>query len=245
MSWKIGLIGTGNIAAFWATNLTKVKGVTLYVKGSDLTKSIEFSTTYGIHLADEKSAIDCYFVCVQDRNICEAIASLEDSIPVFVCAGLFSISTYQHRPIGIIYPLQTIQAQALPSIDEVPFLCEFNKKAHEFGNKLLMQLSLNFTMLNEEARFASHLAAVFINNFGYFVMKKGIKHAESHQIPVDLFEFLISKTVSNILKNNDLQTGPAKRNDVVTIEKHKEMLRGQSLELYEFLTAQIKSDHTP
>ena len=245
MSWKIGLVGTGNVAAFWAINLTKVKGVSLYVKGSNSAKTIEFSNTYSIDAEDEKSGVDCYFVCVQDRNISEVIESLEDSIPVFICAGLFSISAYPHRPIGIIYPLQTIQTQALPTIDEVPFLCEFNDKALEFGDRLLRQLSLNFTLLNEEARFASHVAAVFINNFGYFVMNKGIEHAQSHQIPINLFELLISKTTSNLLNNKDLQTGPARRNDVITMEKHKGMLSGSTLELYEFLSAQIKTNYIP
>ena len=35
MSWKIGLVGTGNVAAFWAINLTKATGASLYVKGSN------------------------------------------------------------------------------------------------------------------------------------------------------------------------------------------------------------------
>jgi len=244
MSWKIGLVGTGNVAAFWAINLTKIKGVSLYVKGSSSSKTFEFITTYGIHAEDEKSEVDCYFVCVQDRNITEVIQSLEVSIPVFVCAGLFSIRAYSNRPIGIIYPLQTIQTHALPSFEEVPFLCEFNNEAHEFGNSLMRQLSLNFTLLNEEARFASHVAAVFINNFGYFVMNQGIAHVQSHQIPLDLFESLISKTTSNLLISKDLQTGPAKRNDVITMDKHKALLSGSTLELYEFLSAQIKNNYT-
>ena len=245
MSWKIGLVGTGNVSAFWALNLTKVKGVSLYVKGSNTAKTIEFSNTYGIDAEDGNSGVDCYFVCVQDRNISKVLESLDVSIPVFICAGLFSISAFTHRPIGIIYPLQTIQTQALPTIAEVPFLCEFNDKALEFSNRLLTQLSLNFTLLNEEARFASHIAAVFINNFGYFIMNKGIEHAKSHQIPLDLFQLLISKTTSNLLNNKDLQTGPARRNDLVTMEKHKGMLSGSTLELYEFLSAQIKTNYIP
>jgi hypothetical protein len=98
--------------------------------------------------------------------------------------------------------------------------------------------------LNEEARFASHVAAVFINNFGYFVMNQGIAHARSHQIPVNLFESLISKTTSNLLISKDLQTGPAKRNDVITMDKHKALLSGSTLALYEYLSTQIKNNHT-
>ena len=244
MSWKIGLVGTGNVAAFWAVNLTKAKGISLYVKGSNEDKTAEFCNNYHVNIANKESVVDCYFVCVQDRNITEVIQSLEDSIPVFICAGLFSIHAYSNRPMGIIYPLQTIQTNALPSFEEVPFLCEFNSEAHEFGNSLLRQLSLNFTLLNEEARFASHVAAVFINNFGYFVMNQGIAHARSHQIPVNLFESLISKTTSNLSISKDLQTGPAKRNDVITMDKHKALLSGLTLALYEYLSAQIKNNHT-
>ena len=84
MSWKIGLVGTGNVAAFWAINLTKATGASLYVKGSNSAKTIEFSNTYGIDAEDENSGVDCYFVCVQDRNISEVIESLDVSIPVFI-----------------------------------------------------------------------------------------------------------------------------------------------------------------
>jgi hypothetical protein len=76
-------------------------------------------------------------------------------------------------------------------------------------------------------------------------MNKGIEHAQSHQIPINLFELLISKTTSNLLINKDLQTGPARRNDLVTMEKHKGMLSGSTLELYEFLSAQIKTNYIP
>ena len=34
MSWKIGLIGTGNVASFWAENLSRFPSVELFVKGS-------------------------------------------------------------------------------------------------------------------------------------------------------------------------------------------------------------------
>jgi len=178
MPWKIGLIGTGNVASFWAHNLKGIVSAELFVRGSSPEKTGSFVTTHGLIELDAQ-AVDVFLICVQDRNIASAITALPEHTPAFICAGLFSI-----------HP--------------------------------------------------SHLAAVFINNFGYFLMKHGLSLAQAHNIPSSLFKPLINQTISNLLLDKDLQTGPARRNDIETLRSHESMLSDQSLEIYKALSAFIQ-----
>jgi hypothetical protein len=149
------------------------------------------------------------------------------------------LSSSNHNAAGIIYPLQTIQAKAIPSFDEVPFLCEFPSTARACGLRFLTDFNLSYTEASEEARFAAHLAAVFINNFGYFTMKRGLSHAATKDLPADLFKPIIEKTIANLFIKGDLQTGPARRNDLETIAKHQAKLSGSFRELYDFISNSI------
>ena len=68
MPWKIGLIGTGNVASFWAHNLKGIDSVELFVRGSSPEKTRSFVTTHGLIELDTQ-AVDVFLICVQDRNI--------------------------------------------------------------------------------------------------------------------------------------------------------------------------------
>ena len=238
MSWKIGLIGTGNVASFWAENLSRFPSVELFVKGRTSEASNIFSEKFKIQ-ALESQSIDCFLICVQDRNIDHILQTIDPAIPSFICAGLYSLSSSNHNAAGIIYPLQTIQAKAIPSFDEVPFLCEFPSTPRACGLRFLTDFNLSYTEASEEARFAAHLSAVFINNFGYYTMKRGLSHAATKDLPGDLFKPIIEKTIANLFIKGDLQTGPARRNDLETIAKHQAKLSASSRELYDFISNSI------
>lgn len=238
MSWKIGLIGTGNVASFWAKNLNSLPSVELFVKGRTPEVSSIFSEKFNIQSLESQS-VDCYLICVQDRNIDHILQTIDSAVPTFICAGLYSLKQNTHKASGIIYPLQTIQINAIPSLDEVPFLCEFPSKARACGLRFLTDFNLSYTETSEEARFAAHIAAVFINNFGYYTMKRGLSLAETKDLPADLFKPIIDKTIANLFIQGDLQTGPARRNDIETMTKHQANLSGSSRELYDFISNSI------
>jgi len=238
MSWKIGLIGTGNVASFWAKNLNSFPSVEFFVKGRTPEASSIFSEKFNIQPLESQS-VDCFLICVQDRNIDHILQTIDSAVPTFICAGLYSLKENTHKASGIIYPLQTIQINAIPSLDEVPFLCEFPSKARACGLRFLTDFNLSYTETSEEARFAAHIAAVFINNFGYYTMKRGLSLAETKDLPADLFKPIIDKTIANLFIQGDLQTGPARRNDIETMTKHQANLNGSSRELYDFISNSI------
>ena len=98
-----------------------------------------------------------------------------------------------------------------------------------------------------EKRRYMHMIAVFCNNFTNFIMASA-----NHLLPNDqgfeLFFPMIQENLKNLQKVEDpwqLQTGPAKRKDKKTIEKHLEMLEHQEVarEIYTNMTRLIQKYH--
>jgi predicted short-subunit dehydrogenase-like oxidoreductase (DUF2520 family) len=220
MPWKIGLIGTGNLAAFWAREIIKHRETVVFVKGSNNEKTIAFGSQHACAALEENSDVDLYLIAVQNDAIDQVIAELPTHRPVFVCAG-FHRSNLPH--VGYLYPLQSIHVNRMPRIEEVPFLIDAREELGKLGEKFLSSIGATFHHVTTEERLHSHLAAVFINNFGYFILKEGLALGNK-VLPTEMFLPLLHKTVENALSEEDLQTGPARRNDRLMMEEQLRML---------------------
>ncbi|MDO9137294.1 MAG: DUF2520 domain-containing protein, partial [Lutibacter sp.] len=69
----------------------------------------------------------------------------------------------------------------------------------------------------------------------------GHEICEQNKVPFEILLPLILETANKIstLSPLEAQTGPAKRNDTKTIEKHKAMLTENQIEIYTLLTNSI------
>ena len=88
-----------------------------------------------------------------------------------------------------------------------------------------------------------HVAAVFVNNFTNHLYQIGSEICEKNQVPFEILKPLITETANKIMviSPNDAQTGPAKRNDIATIEAHEAFLANQNhLNIYKILTQSIQ-----
>ncbi len=95
--------------------------------------------------------------------------------------------------------------------------------------------------ISTEDKSRYHLAASIISNlstalidWGFGIMEEiGIEQRDSR----DAFQSLIEGTISNIMADGtvDALTGPVKRGDIHTIEKHLEALDGDQALMYKLL----------
>lgn len=242
MPWKIGLIGTGNLAAFWAREITRNRENTIFVKGSNHDKTTAFCAHHGGQALQENSDVDLYLIAVQNDAIDHVIEELLTNRPVFVCAG-FHRSKLPY--IGYLYPLQSIHVNRMPRMEEVPFLIDAREELGKLGERFLSSIGATFHHVTTEKRVQSHLAAVFINNFGYFILKEGLKLGNK-VLPTESFMPLLHKTVENALSMEDLQTGPARRNDRLMMEEQLQLLNtiDPSLaDLYQHISQKIFQKH--
>jgi predicted short-subunit dehydrogenase-like oxidoreductase (DUF2520 family) len=192
---------------------------------------------------------DVYIIGIPD----DAIASFSESLPfsnrlVVHTSGGVSIEeiSKKHRK-GVFYPLQTFSIKREVDYSEIP-ICIEAKEASDgiLLKKLGETISEKVVEVTSSERAKLHLAAVFVNNFVNHCYQIGYDILSENNLPFSLLEPLIAETSRKIktLPPFEAQTGPAKRNDLNTIEKHLHLLQeSEHLELYKLLTEAIQTNY--
>jgi hypothetical protein len=235
MPWKIGIIGTGNVASFWVKALKNFPELEIFAKGHTLGDTDFFIKNQEVKPLNRNINIDFYLLAVTNDAIDMVLQELPPTIPVFICAG-FHASTLPH--VGYMYPLQSIHLNDLPELNDVPFLVEFNSLNAEIGQKFLNRIGAIYQETSTETRHLAHTAAVFLNNFAYYICTEGLRLVPP-DLSKELLKPMVHKTFVNIFKNIDLQTGPARRKDIKMIQEQQEFLqlhRPEVAELYRTLS---------
>ena len=95
--------------------------------------------------------------------------------------------------------------------------------------------------LNSSEREKLHVSAVFANNFSNYMFACADSLCKEFDLPFDILRPIIMETGKKIqtMAPREAQTGPARRNDRVVIQKHIEMLRGEKKEIYTLLSNAI------
>jgi predicted short-subunit dehydrogenase-like oxidoreductase (DUF2520 family) len=145
----------------------------------------------------------------------------------------------------VLYPLQSLRKE-IQQIPEIPFLIDANNTVSLARIKeMALQLSPIVHIANDEERNLLHVAAVFVNNFTNHLYSQAADFCENENIDFDLLKPLIIETASRLRYTHPahLQTGPAKRNDIKTIQQHQAILKkyGNLLSLYKTFTSSIQS----
>ena len=130
----------------------------------------------------------------------------------------------------------------------LPFCIEAaNTATLEKLQKMVANISTKVYTLDGEQRKYLHLASVFANNFGNCINAMAQQIMEQNNLPFEIIHPLIEETTKKIQYGNlwSLQTGPAKRGDSGTLDKHRRLLADSPkyLEAYNILT-QIIEDNT-
>ena len=88
--------------------------------------------------------------------------------------------------------------------------------------KFALTLSDKVQYADDEQRQKMHVAAVIVNNFTNYIYTLNNDFCKKEGIDFSMLFPLLSETVNRLQHNapDMMQTGPAKRNDAVTIQKH-------------------------
>ncbi|MDR1950719.1 MAG: DUF2520 domain-containing protein [Bacteroidales bacterium] len=185
---------------------------------------------------------DLYFIAVSD----DAIEDVANLIPEHKFFAHTSGSVELSRG-GVFYPLQTFSKNVEVDWTNVPILIEEIEMNIIYD--IAKKISNNVHLTTPEKRRQIHLAAVFACNFTNHLWTISENLLNEKNISFDLLKPLIYQTVRKIETHHpkDIQTGPAVRNDLKTMEKHREMLRMGGvcpplLEIYNILSKSIQND---
>lgn len=230
---KISFIGTGNCATVLA-RLSKQKGHTVL-------QFIGRNEASGKALAAEMQAgfislsqapdlqTELVIVCLSDNALPAALAGMNfGKIPVVHTAGAVSMNVLGNisENIGILYPLQSVSKDT-NDLPVIPFIIEGNNEPMRlFLRHFASTLSDTVDELDEEKRLRLHAAAVIVNNFTNYLYNVAKTFCEQEHIDFNLLKPLIQETAERIKDHSpgDVQTGPAIRKDITTLDKHLRLL---------------------
>lgn len=192
---------------------------------------------------------EIYVVAVPD----DAIASFTQSFPykealVAHTSGSVSIETVSntHRK-AVFYPLQTFSKDREIAWSEVPICLEATVAEDKATlQQLAAAISDTVVWMSSEKRRTLHLAAVFLNNFVNHLYHISEEIINEQQLDFKLLLPLLNETAQKVrdIAPIKAQTGPAKRNDLKTIEKHLALLQQPNQrDIYQLLTKSIQATY--
>lgn len=246
---RVVLLGAGNVATHLAKAFLVSENVDLiqiYSRSESSLLPFQEKVETTTSLSGLEDA-DCYIISVPD----DAVAGLSESLPFsekLVAHTSGSVAMNELSPKNsraVFYPLQTFSKNKAVDFSEIPVCLEAeNEKDLALLQQIAGSVSENTFIINSNQRRELHLAAVFVCNFVNYLYQVGNEITEENQLPFDILKPLIRETARKIehASPKAMQTGPAKRNDIKTIEKHLNQLKSpEHKEIYALLTKAIKN----
>lgn len=248
---RIVILGTGNVAKHLFDAFLTQKGIeTIQVYGRKRSSLIYFEEQTNVTSDFSKiKKADLYIIAISDEAIAKVskqLAHLKGLI-VHTSGSVPMTALASETRRGVFYPLQTFSTNKKVHFREIPICLEAeNELDYKLLNKVASAISDKAARIDSDQRKSVHIAAVFANNFTNHLYHTAQEVCNQNEIPFELLVPLIKETAAKIeyLSPFDAQTGPARRNDTGTIEKHMANLRSQNhKDLYSLLTKSIQSTY--
>lgn len=248
---RIAMIGSGNVATHlsaalvnaghqitqvWSRNYQNAALLAYHVKAEAIHDPEEFS-----------GHPDLVIISVNDDAIASVLfrLKLESSIVVHTSGSTpMVILEGASAKTGVLYPLQTFSKTKSVDFLTVPLLIEGNSpEVLSQLTALAQTISNNVQEVSSEKRLSLHVAAVFACNFSNYLYAVAKEILDGQQLDFKLIEPLIRETADKVRDADpkEVQTGPAIRNDVLTINRHLDYLENapELKELYADLSQRM------
>jgi len=230
---EIVIIGSGNVAS--------VLGRLCKQKGHEIVQVVSRNAAHAKLLADElncayadyneklNDSAGLYIIAVADSALQELNSRIHlGNKLVLHTAGSVSRDVLKDvsNNYGVLYPLQSLRKEMDYETD-IPFLIDGNTiDTVTLVEDLAATLSSIVTKANDDERLKLHVAAVMVSNFTNHLYALAESFCKKEQVDFSLLTPLIKETAERVQKFSPaaVQTGPAVRNDMFTIEKHLRIL---------------------
>lgn len=248
---RITIIGSGNVATHLSAALKNAGHRIMQVYSRDMHNAALLAYHVGAEAVDKPENIspdtDIFILAIKDDAIAGFVPLLATFEKLIVhtsgAVALQAILETTHNA-GVFYPLQTFSKTKEVNFREVPLCTEGADDAiTKTLEDLARDISNNVYRVNSGQRKVLHLAAVFACNFTNHLYSIGEQLLAGSGMGFDMMRPLIAETADKIRENSpaDVQTGPAIRNDDLTMQAHLQMLNSQPnlQQLYTLLSQDI------
>ncbi len=232
---NIIMIGTGNVATVLGAKLRRVGHNIVQVFGRNEERLSKLVSILDAEPCTEWNKIskdaDLYLIAISDKALYELPDTFHCKALTVHTAG--SVSKDVLKKIspryGVLYPLQSMRFNSDPEI-EIPILVDANSDT-DIGHlvQLASTISDRVAVADDNKRIHLNLAAVIVNNFSNYLFTIAEDYCKHQNVNFSLLLPIIKETANRLQSNPpaNMQTGPAIRRDITTIEKHLQLLKDE------------------
>ncbi len=227
----VAIIGSGNVATVLGRLIAKTHRIVHVCSRNPEHAAIlarEFECTHSDLENISQVSADIYLIAVSDAAL-ENLASfhVHDKLVVHT-AGSVSIDVLKNvsHNYGIIYPLQSLRKE-MAVVPQIPLLADGNTADNFYAIEAFAKtISTDVKRADDEQRLKLHTAAVIVSNFTNHLYSMAEEFCNKEHVDFDLLKPLILETALRIQHESPgkLQTGPAIRKDIQTLDKHLRLL---------------------
>jgi len=230
---KVSLIGSGNVATVLGRKIIAAGHQVLQVFSPNEKHAATLAALLHSGFTSSWNNIerhaDLYIVAIADHSL-QQIAkniSLHNKLVVHT-AGSVSKDVLNKVSVnyGVLYPLQSLRKE----IQELPRLNLMVDANTEDNLTLIHDFAKTFgdgvETADDATRLKLHVAAVIVSNFSNHLFSLAENYCAAEKLNFNLLLPLLEETANRLRYGSptQMQTGPAFRNDLETIQKHLEAL---------------------
>ena len=249
---EIVMIGSGNVASVLGRKFIAAGHRIVQIISRNASAASELAYEWDTESSNYFSVInrsaDVYLLAVSDNALAEIVDDLRLPGKVVAhTAGSVPKEVLERvtQHYGVFYPLQSIRKD-ISRLPDIPIFFEGSDEIATVALKNLAQ-SISFeqpVFAGSEDRMKLHVAAVIVNNFTNHLFALAEQYCKKEGIDFHQLLPLIGETVERLTTNSPAETltGPAIRNDQLTIQKHLELLNDYPAlqKVYRVLTESIQ-----
>jgi len=251
--YDISLIGTGNLAWHLGPALENSGHSILEVYGRDpkKTRAMQqrlYNATVQKDLDFSQSDAGLFILAVSDDAIEEVTNALilpDNAVLVHTSGSqpIEKLGFAATENTGVFYPVQTFTKEKKVDFEDIPILIEaYNHHVRDILMDVAKSICKHAYDIFADDRMAIHLAAVFACNFTNHMFYISDTLLKKHHFDLGILRPLIAETLNKSLNlgPEDSQTGPARRGDLETLDRHISYLKDENFrEVYRILSQQI------
>ena len=247
---RVVVVGSGNVAESLAIALYEAEGVELvqlYARNEERGRKVA-ELAHTSWSGSELAEADLYLISVSDNAVAEVAKSLQVAEGAVVahtagCCPIESLVPHTHR--AVFYPFQTFSVGRIVDFKRgYIFLEGATDHALKVVEEVAHTLTKNVLPADTARRAVIHLSGVFACNFANAMYANAAEVLAEAGLPFDIVAPVIEETAKKaceVLNPAQTQTGPARRGDSDTLNRHRAMLSSEprKREIYDKISEDI------
>lgn len=247
---RIVVVGSGNVAESLAQAIADADNlelVQIYARNEERGRKVaELADTEWSNTSLAEA--DLYLISVSDNAVADVAKSLqipENAVVAHTagCCPMDALAPHAHR--AVFYPFQTFSAGRKVDFTEGYIFVEgATDLALQTIEKAARALTKNVLPADSARRAVIHLSGVFACNFANAMYANAAEVLEKEGLPFDIVAPVIAETAKKAIESKNpaqSQTGPARRGDSQTLDRHRAMLadKQRTKEIYDKISEDI------